>query len=149
MTDSHREYDQCGCFEILSDSDHSEMHFLTLETRSRISSFQSHASRRHQEFLSFGLVLRDEIENFCLMVSCFETRSRISVSWSRASRRDREFLFLVSCFETRARFSVFLFSFAFTFVKISLFNKTLCEDEWDESESGLSGKPLKPVYTDT
>ena len=46
---------------------------------SRISSFQSHASRRDREYLSFGLVLRDESkifssdlvlrdenENFCL-----------------------------------------------------------------------------------
>ena len=103
-------------------AEHSEMHFSTLETRSRISSFQSHASRREREFLSFSLVLRDEIENFCLSVSCFETRSRISVFRSRASRRDREFLsfdlvlrdkienfFLsVSYFETRARFSVFI-----------------------------------------
>ena len=59
--------------------EHSEMHFSTLETRSRISSFQSHASRRDREFLSFSLVLRDEIENFCLSVSCFETRARFSV----------------------------------------------------------------------
>ena len=73
-------------------AEHSEIHFSTLETRSRISSFQSHASRRDREFLSFSLVLRDEIENFCLSVSCFETRSRISVFRSRASRRDREFL---------------------------------------------------------
>ena len=29
--------------------------------------------------LSFGLMLRDEIENFFPLVSCFETRSRISV----------------------------------------------------------------------
>ena len=40
-------------------------------------------------------------------------------------------------------------SFASTFVKISLFNKTMCEDESGESESGFPGKPLKPVYTDT
>ena len=76
--------------------EHSEIHFSTLETRSRISSFQSHASRQDREFLSYGLVLRDEIENFCLMVSCFETRSRIYVFWSHASRRERDFL--CSCF---------------------------------------------------
>ena len=73
------------------------------ETRSRISSFQSHASRRDRELIPFSLMLRDEIENFCLLVSCFETRMRI---WSynlmfrdeseifshqsRASRRERE-----------------------------------------------------------
>ena len=38
-------------------AEHSEMHFSTLETRSRISSFQSHALRRDREFLSYGLVL--------------------------------------------------------------------------------------------
>merc|ERR1712016_212082 len=71
---------------------HSERPFSTLETRSRTSSFQSHASRRDREFLPFSLMLRDEIENFCLSVSCFETRSRISSLQSHASRRDREFL---------------------------------------------------------
>ena len=88
-------------------SEHSERPFSTLETRSRISSFQSHASRRDREFLSLGLVLRDENENFFLQshvsrrerdflssVSCFETRSRISSFQSHASRRDREFLSL-------------------------------------------------------
>ena len=49
-------------------------------------------SRRDREFLPFSLMLRDEIENFCLSVSCFETRSRISSLQSHASRRDREFL---------------------------------------------------------
>ena len=58
---------------------HSERPFSTLETRSRISSFQSHALRRDREFLSFSLMFRDEIENFFPSVSCFETRSRISV----------------------------------------------------------------------
>ena len=59
-------------------------------------------------------MLRDEIKNFCLSVSCFETRMRI---WSynlmfrdeseifshqsRISRREREFLLSVSCIETR------------------------------------------------
>ena len=70
--------------------EHSEIHFSTLETRSRISSFQSHASRRDREFLPVSLMLRDEIENFFPSVSCFETRSRISVFRSRASRRDRD-----------------------------------------------------------
>ena len=36
-------------------------------------------SRRDREFLPFSLMLRDEIENFCLSVSFFETRMRISV----------------------------------------------------------------------
>ena len=39
-------------------------------------------------------MLRDEIENFFLSVSCFETRSRISFFQSHASRQDREFLSL-------------------------------------------------------
>ena len=60
--------------------EHSERPFSTLETRSRISSFQSHASRRDREFLPFSLRLRDEIEIFFLSVSGFETRSRISFS---------------------------------------------------------------------
>ena len=47
-------------------AEHSEMSISTLKTRSRISSFQSHASRRDREFLPFGLMLRDEIENFRL-----------------------------------------------------------------------------------
>ena len=61
-------------------------------------------SRRDREFLPFSLMLRDEIENFCLSVSCFETRMRIFsynlmfrdeseifCHQSHASRRDREF----------------------------------------------------------
>ena len=43
------------------------------------SVFRSRALRRDREFLSFDLVLRDEIENFYLSVSCFETRARFSV----------------------------------------------------------------------
>ena len=58
--------------------EHSERPFSTLETRSRISSFQSHASRRDREFLPFSLMLRDKIENFFLLISCFEMRTRIS-----------------------------------------------------------------------
>ena len=50
--------------KIMQMPEHSEMPISTLETRSRISSFQSHASRRDREFLPFGLMLRDEIENF-------------------------------------------------------------------------------------
>ena len=65
---------------IMRISEHSERPFSTLETRSRISSFQSHASRQDREFLPFSLRLRDEIENFFLSVSGFETRSRISFS---------------------------------------------------------------------
>ena len=49
-------------------------------------------SRRDRELLPFSLMLRDEIENFFLSVSCFETRSRISSLQSHVSRRDREFL---------------------------------------------------------
>ena len=52
------------------------MPISTLETRSRISSFQSHASRQDREFLSLNLVLRDENENFFFQ--------------SRAPRRERE-----------------------------------------------------------
>ena len=51
-------------------------------------------SRRDREFLLFSLMLRDEIENFFLSVSCFETRSRSSSFQSHASRRDWEFLSL-------------------------------------------------------
>ena len=78
-------------------------------------------SRRDRESLPFSLVLRDEIENFCLSVSCFETRMRICscnlmlrdeneicFCQSRASRREREFLLSVSCIETRTR--IFTFS---------------------------------------
>ena len=36
-------------------------------------------SRRDREFLPFSLMLRDEIENFFPLFSCFETKSRISV----------------------------------------------------------------------
>ena len=64
------------------------------ETRSRISSFQSHASRRDREFLSLGLVLRDENENLILQ--------------SHVSRQERDFFSSVSCFETRTR--IFTFS---------------------------------------
>ena len=46
-------------------AEHSERPFSTLETRSRISSFQSHASRREREFL--------------LSISDIETRTRIEI----------------------------------------------------------------------
>ena len=72
--------------------DEIENFFLSVscfETRSRISSFQSHASRRDREFLSLGLVLRDENENLILQ--------------SHVSRRERDFFSSVSCFETRTR----------------------------------------------
>ena len=75
-------------------AEHSERPFSTLETRSRISSFQSHASRRDREFLSLGLVLRDENENLILQ--------------SHVSRREQDFFSSVSCFETRTR--IFTFS---------------------------------------
>ena len=65
--------------KIIIKPEHDEMPISNLETRSRISSLQSHASRRDREFLPFSLMLRDEIENFFPLVSCFETRSRISV----------------------------------------------------------------------
>lgn len=65
-----------------------ERPFSIFEMRTRLHSFQSHTSRREQEFLSFSSVIRDEIfsfslmfqdknENTCLPVSCFETRTRI------------------------------------------------------------------------
>ena len=47
------------------------------ETGSRISFFQSHASRRDRDFITFSLVLRDENGNFFLSISCFETSTRI------------------------------------------------------------------------
>ena len=75
-------------------AEHSERPFSTLETRSRISSFQSHASRRDREFLSLGLVLRDENENLILQ--------------SHVSRRERDFFSSVSCIESRTR--IFTFS---------------------------------------
>ena len=128
---SHHRFQRiaCPCPHL---PEHSERPFSTLETRSRTSSFQSHASRRDREFLPFSLMLRDEIENFCLSVSCFETRMRI---WSynlmfrdeseifshqsRASRREREFLLSVSFFETR----------------ISVLTLVL----WDENENNVEG----------
>ena len=58
------------------------------DTRLRISSFQSQASRRDREFLPLSLKLRDEIENFFLPVSSIEMRLRISSFQSQASRRD-------------------------------------------------------------
>ena len=113
--------------------DEIENFFLSVscfETRSRISSLQSHVSRRDREFLPFGLMLRDEIENFCLH--------------SRASRRDREECLKKCTFVERWRplFSktsslvkiVFL-NFCFHFCQMSLFNRTLCEE--GESESGF------------
>ena len=80
----HSDFPSNGCSYMLIyahiySSEHSEMPISTLETRSRISSFQSHASRRDREFLPFSLMFRDEIENFFPSVSCSETRSRISV----------------------------------------------------------------------
>ena len=68
-----------------------------------ITRCQFQLSRRDRECLPFSLMLRDEIENFFPLVSCFETRSRISSLRSHASRRDREFLSSFSCFETRPR----------------------------------------------
>merc|ERR1712112_42511 len=110
--------------------DEIENFFLSVscfETRSRISSFQSHASRRDREFLPFSLMLRDEIENFFLSVSCFETRSRISSFQSHASRRDREFL----PFGLMLRDEIE--NFRLHSHKMSLFNRTLC----NEGESGF------------
>ena len=67
--------------------------------------------RRDREFHPFSLMLRDEIETFFLLVSCFETRSRISSFQREAffnSRDEIEKFFLsVSCFETRSRISSF------------------------------------------
>ena len=57
-------------------AEHSERPFSTLETRSRISSFQSHASRWDREFHSLNFVLWDENENFYYQ--------------SQTSRRERE-----------------------------------------------------------
>ena len=68
-----------------------------------ITRCQFQLSRRDRECLPFSLMLRDEIENFFPLVSCFETRSRISSIWSHASRRDREFLSSFSCFKTIPR----------------------------------------------
>ena len=84
----------------------SERLFSTFETGSRISVFQSRVARRDREFLSFSIMLRDEIEIFFLSVSCFETRTGISFFQSRASRQAREFVHLISGFEMRARNSV-------------------------------------------
>ena len=84
----------------------SEMLISAFETGSRISVFQSRASRREREFLSFSLMLRDENEIFFLSVSCFETRTGISFFQSRASRQARVFVHLISGFEMRARNSV-------------------------------------------
>ena len=78
------------------------MHYKSIHQSIARGPFQ--LSRRDRELLPFSLMLRDEIENFFLSVSCFETRSRISVSRSRASRREWEFDLTISCFETRARF---------------------------------------------
>ena len=80
--------------------------FLKISSNQSIARGLFQLSRRDRECLPFSLMLRDEIENFFLSVSCFwdeienfylsvscfETRSRISVFWSHASRRDREFL---------------------------------------------------------
>ena len=66
----------CSSIILTAIPEHSERPFSTLETRSRISSFQSHASRQDREFLSLNLVLRDENENFFYQ--------------SQTSRRERE-----------------------------------------------------------
>ena len=81
----------------------SERLISTFETGSRISVLQSRVARRDREFISFSLMLRDEIEIFFLSVSCFETRTGISLFQSCASRQAREFFNLISGFETRAR----------------------------------------------
>ena len=87
-------------------TEHSERPFSTLDTRSRISSFQSCASGRDREFLSFGLVLRDANENFSYNL-VFRGENENCFYQSRASRREREFLLSISRFETRMRISVF------------------------------------------
>ena len=74
------------------------------ETGSRISFFQSHASRRDRDFLSFNLVLRDEHENFFLSISCFETSTRIFPPNLRLRDESEKFCHLVSVFETRTGF---------------------------------------------
>ena len=63
-------------------------------------------SRRDPELLPFSLMLRDEIENFFLSVSCFETRSRISSFQSHASREERDYLLSISDIETRTRIEI-------------------------------------------
>ena len=72
-----------------ADSEISEKHFSTLETRMRISHIQSRTSRRERDFLSPNLMLRDKTEN-----NFFQ---------SQASRRDRDLFFSISDYETRSR----------------------------------------------
>ena len=111
--------------EFLSSSlmlrDEIEIFFLSIscfETRSRISFFQSRASRwaweffhlesqasrREREILSFRLSFRDENGNFLLSISCFETSTRIFPPYLRLRDESEKFCHLVSVFETRTGF---------------------------------------------
>ena len=75
------------------------MPISTLETRSRISSFQSHASRRDREFLPFGLMLRDEIEKFVGVVGSMNSCLRmISISIISKTSSLVKIVFLNFCF---------------------------------------------------
>jgi len=109
-------------------AEHSERPFSTLETRSRISSFQSHASRRDREFLPFSLMLRDENENFF-----YQSQTSRRERESRLRQFSREFsgITFIAClltdiFKKRLLFSQnFLKSYVFfsreIWIKISFF----------------------------
>ena len=88
--DAHPSYELACQLDGGRGSLSSEMLISAFETGSRISVFQSRASRREREFLSFSLMLRDENKNFCLFSLVFETRKKISFFKSWASRQERE-----------------------------------------------------------
>ena len=88
-------------------TEHSERPFSTLETRSRISSFQSQASRRDREFLSLNLVIRDENENFF-----YESQTSRRERESRLRQFSREFsgITFIACLLTDIFKKTLLFS---------------------------------------
>ena len=75
--------------DLNTNSEISEKHFSTVETRMRISHIQSRTSRRERDFLSPNLMLPDKTEN-----NFFQ---------SQASRRDRDLFFSISDYEMRTR----------------------------------------------
>ena len=105
-----------------------EIPILTFKTRSRFCFLQSRSSRREREFFSFNLRVRDEIKNFCNLISKFETRSRFFNEKGRwcyhcsALLHGNSFpqilqeafpigellkIFIISLFETRSRSRIF------------------------------------------
>ena len=69
----------------------------------RISSIQSHTSRRDENFLTLNLRLRDEIKKKSPSISGIETRSRFIIFVLRLRDENENSFDLISVFETRVR----------------------------------------------